>query len=92
MRPTSSRQRPDDIVTAAPTALHTAVPGEQVAAFDRQVADFQGTIAAVRAHRDGPPIAPAAVNEDTEFLDDPIVTYSVNGLSRRLDTTMSVSG
>ncbi|MEV2224875.1 hypothetical protein AB0E01_34075 [Nocardia vinacea] len=68
------------------------MPGEQVAAFDRQVADFPGTTAAVRAHRDGLPIAPAAVNERTEFLDDPIVTYSVIGLSRWLDTTVSVSG
>src|SRR5262245_5553766 len=85
----------DDIVTAAATALRTAVPGEQVAAFDRQVADFRGTIAAVRVHRDGLPVAPSTVNERTEFLDDPIVTYLVNGLDAvrtgRLDTTMPVS-
>ncbi|WP_433626556.1 hypothetical protein [Nocardia sp. CA-120079] len=41
----------DDIVTATATALRTTAPGEQVAAFDRQVADFHGTIAAVRVHR-----------------------------------------
>ncbi|MFX0573253.1 hypothetical protein [Nocardia nepalensis] len=53
----------DDIVTAAATALRTAVPGEQVAAFDRRVADFRGTIAAVRVHRDALPVAPSTVNE-----------------------------
>ncbi|MET8876747.1 hypothetical protein [Nocardia sp. NPDC004604] len=85
----------DDIVTAAATALRTTVPAAQITAFDRQVADFRNTIAAVRVHRDGLPVAPSTVNERTEFLDDPIVTYLVNGLDAvrtgRLDTTMSVS-
>ncbi|MEV5835694.1 hypothetical protein [Nocardia sp. NPDC052112] len=58
----------DDIVTAATTALRTAVPGERVAAFDYQVADFRGTIAAARVHRDGLPVAPSAVNERTDQL------------------------
>ncbi|WP_067836330.1 hypothetical protein [Nocardia lijiangensis] len=85
----------DDVVTAAATAVRTLVPPEQVAGYDRQVADFRATLAAVRVHRDGLPMHPAAVGERPDFLDDPIVTYVVNGLDAvrtgRIHETMSVS-
>ncbi len=85
----------DDIVGAAATALRTAVPADQAEVFDQRVAEFRGTLAAVRVHRDGLPVHPDTVNERTEFLDDPIVTYLVNGLDAvrtgRIDHTVSVS-
>lgn len=71
------------------------VPPDQVAGYDRQVADFRATLAAVRVHRDGLSKHPAAVGERPEFLDDPIVTYLVNGLDAirtgRVHETMSVA-
>ncbi|WP_328408013.1 hypothetical protein [Nocardia sp. NBC_00403] len=85
----------DDVVTAAATAVRTMVPIDRLGDFDRTVTDFRATIAAVRVHRDGLPIDPATAGGRLEFLDDPIVTYLVNGLDAvrtgRLDTTISVS-
>lgn len=85
----------DDIVTSAASALRTAVPATQQAAFDQQVRDFRQSVASVRVHRDGLPIDPAGPGGRLEFLDDPIVTYLVNGLDAvrtgRIHQTMSVS-
>ncbi|MBF6065088.1 hypothetical protein IU500_29475 [Nocardia terpenica] len=84
----------DDIVTSAATALRGVVPAAQVAAFDRQVDDFRHAIAAVRVHRDGLPVDPATLGGRVAQLDDPIVTYLVNGLDAvrtgRLDHTLSI--
>ncbi|RDI48443.1 hypothetical protein [Nocardia mexicana] len=85
----------DTVVNAAATTLRTAVPADRVAAFDEQVQDFRHTIAAARVHRDGLPIDPTERGDRLEKVDDPIVTYLVNGLDAvrtgRLDQTMSVS-
>ncbi|MEU8895090.1 hypothetical protein [Nocardia sp. NPDC048505] len=85
----------DDVVTAAATALRTQVPAAQLAGFDQQVDDFRRGIAAVRVHRDGLPVAPAFVGARPDYLDDPIVTYLVNGLDAvrtgRVHQTLSVS-
>ncbi|WP_141807917.1 hypothetical protein [Nocardia bhagyanarayanae] len=72
--------------------MRTLLPPEQVAGYDRQVADFRATLAAVRVHRDGLPKHPGPVGERPEFLDGPIVTYLVDGLdairSGRVHETM----
>ncbi|RDI61692.1 hypothetical protein [Nocardia pseudobrasiliensis] len=85
----------DDIVTSAATALRGVVPAAQVADFDRRVEDFRHDIATLRVHRDGLPVDPATLGGRPEQLDDPIVTYLVNGLDAvrtgRLDQTVSVS-
>lgn len=85
----------DDIVTSAASALRTTVPAAQQAAFDQQVSDFRYSVANIRVHRDGLPIDPAGPGGRLEFLDDPIVTYLVNGLDAvrtgRIHQTLSVS-
>ncbi|MGV9836231.1 hypothetical protein ACWDUL_18870 [Nocardia niigatensis] len=71
----------DDVITAAATAIRTVVPAEQQTAYDRSVDDFRQNIAAVHVHRRGfLPLSPDEVNDRTQFLDDPIVTYIVNSL------------
>ncbi|MFD5177761.1 hypothetical protein ACFWM1_18275 [Nocardia sp. NPDC058379] len=85
----------DDVVTAAASILRGMVGPAQLAAYDRQVADVRAQIAAVRVHRDGLPMRPELVGTRPAELDDPIVTYLVNGLDAvrtgRIDQTMSVS-
>ncbi|MEV6274651.1 hypothetical protein [Nocardia sp. NPDC051832] len=85
----------DAVVTAAATALRGQVPATQLTAFDQQVSDFRERIAAIRVHRDGLPVDPAVVGARPDFLDDPIVTYVVNGLDAvrtgRIHSTLSVS-
>ncbi|TCJ96740.1 hypothetical protein [Nocardia alba] len=85
----------DDVVTAAASVLRSTVAPAQVLAYDRQVADFRAAIAALRVHRDGLPLRPEQVGVRPAELDDPIVTYLVNGLDAvrtgRIDETMSVS-
>ncbi|PKV82367.1 hypothetical protein [Nocardia fluminea] len=85
----------DDIVTAAASVLRGTVAPAQVLAYDQQVADFRAGIAALRVHRDGLPLRPEQVGVRPAELDDPIVTYLVNGLDAvrtgRIDETMSVS-
>lgn len=85
----------DDIVTAAATAVRTVVPAEQQAAYDQSVNDFRQNIASVHVHRNGLPLGPDEVNDRTQFLDDPIVTYIVNNLdgihSGRIDKTIAIS-
>ncbi|MFJ2666624.1 hypothetical protein ACIO14_19990 [Nocardia fluminea] len=85
----------DDIVTAAASVLRGTVAPAQVLAYDQQVADFRAGIAALRVHRDGLPLPPEQVGARPAELDDPIVTYLVNGLDAvrtgRIDETMSVS-
>ncbi|MFE9579964.1 hypothetical protein ACFYO1_26510 [Nocardia sp. NPDC006044] len=85
----------DDVVAATSTMLRMLVPTNQLAAFDGRVGEVRAALATVRVHRDGLPVDPRNVNERTAFLDDPVVTYVVNGLDAvrtgRIDTTMSVS-
>lgn len=85
----------DDVVTAAATAVRTAVPAAQLADYDRQVHEFRLAVASLRVHRDGLPKLPEQVGERLEFLDDPIVTYLVNGLDAvrtgRVHETVSIS-
>ncbi|MEC3914042.1 hypothetical protein [Nocardia sp. CDC160] len=71
----------DDIITAAASAIRTVVPAGQQAAYDQSVNDFRQNIASVHVHRQGfLPLSPDEVNDRTQFLDDPIVTYIVNNL------------
>lgn len=71
----------DDVITAAATAIRTVVPAEQQSAYDRSVEDFRQNVAAIHVHRNGLlPLGPDEVNDRTQFLDDPIVTYIVNNL------------
>ncbi|WP_405146182.1 hypothetical protein OG308_21515 [Nocardia salmonicida] len=85
----------DDVVTAAASVLRGTVGPAQLLAYDQQVADFRAGIAALRVHRDGLPMRPEQVGTRPAELDDPIVTYLVNGLDAvrtgRIDETMSVS-
>ncbi|MEV0334373.1 hypothetical protein [Nocardia sp. NPDC050717] len=85
----------DDVVTAAASVLRGVVGPAQLAAYDQQVADFRATIAAQRVHRDMLPVRPEQVGARPAELDDPLVTYLVNGLDAvrtgRIDETMSVS-
>lgn len=85
----------DDVVTAAASVLRGTVGPAQLLAYDQQVADFRAGIAALRVHRDGLPLRPEQVGTRPAELDDPIVTYLVNGLDAvrtgRIDETMSVS-
>ncbi|MEV6096277.1 hypothetical protein [Nocardia sp. NPDC051981] len=85
----------DDVITAAATAIRTVVPAEQQAAYDRSVDDFRQNIASIHVHRNGLPLGPDEVNDRTQFLDDPIVTYIVNNLDAiktgRLHQTIAVS-
>ncbi|WP_280342596.1 hypothetical protein [Nocardia neocaledoniensis] len=85
----------DDIVTAAASVLRGVVGPAQLAGYDRQVADFRAAIAAQRVHRDTLPVHPEQVGTRPAELDDPIVTYLVNGLDAvrtgRIEQTMSVS-
>lgn len=75
--------------------MRTVVPTEQQAAYDQSVNDFRQNIATVHVHRNGLPLAPDEVNDRTQFLDDPIVTYIVNNLdgihSGRIDQTIAIS-
>lgn len=85
----------DDVVTAAASVLRGMVGPAQLAAYDLRVADFRAGLAAVRVHRDGLPVQPDKVGTRPAEIDDPIVTYLVNGLDAvrtgRIDQTMSVS-
>ncbi|MBH0778994.1 hypothetical protein [Nocardia bovistercoris] len=85
----------DDIIGITATALRALVPAEQVAGYDREVEQVRLALSNLRVHRDGLPVHPGAVNERTEFLDDPIVTYLVNGLDAvrtgRIDQTVPAS-
>ncbi len=85
----------DDVVDSAASTIRTAVPANQLAAYDRQVQNFRRTIAAVRVHRDELPADPTRRPGRLGQVDDPIVTYIVDGLDAvrtgRLDHTMSVS-
>lgn len=85
----------DDVVTSAAAAVRTVVPADQLAAFDRRVNDFRHTIAAMRVHRDELPVDPTHRTGRLGQLDDPIVTYLVDGLDAvrtgHLDRTMPVS-
>ncbi|MTE12035.1 hypothetical protein [Nocardia aurantiaca] len=85
----------DDVITAAATAIRTVVPAEQQAAYDRSVDDFRQNVASIHVHRNGLPLGPDEVNDRTQFLDDPIVTYIVNNLDAiktgRLHRTIALS-
>lgn len=85
----------DDVVTATATVLRGAMPADQWAAFDREVADFRSTLATARVHRGALPFDPATVGERPDQLDDPIVTYVVSGLDAvrtgQIHETMSLS-
>ncbi|MQY25863.1 hypothetical protein [Nocardia aurantia] len=85
----------DDVVASAATAFRSVVPAEQISAFDQEVDRFRHDLAAVRVHRDQLPVDPTHGEGRLAELDDPIVTYLVNGLDAvrtgRLDRTMSVS-
>ncbi|MEV0545121.1 hypothetical protein [Nocardia salmonicida] len=85
----------DDVVTAAASVVRGTVGPAQLADYDQQIANFRASIAAVRVHRDGLPMRPELVGTRTAEIDDPIVTYLVNGLDAvrtgRIDETMSVS-
>lgn len=85
----------DGVVTEAASAVRTVIPADRLVSYDRQVLDFRRTIAGVRVHRDGLPTDPTQRPGRLGQLDDPIVTYLVNGLDAirtgRLDHTMSVS-
>ncbi|WP_280341902.1 hypothetical protein [Nocardia abscessus] len=85
----------DDVVTAAASVLRGTVGPAQLAAYDQRVADFRDELAALRVHRDGLPAQPEKVGTRPAEIDDPIVTYLVNGLDAvrtgRIDQTMSVS-
>ncbi|MFC6010376.1 hypothetical protein [Nocardia lasii] len=85
----------DDIVTAAASVVRGVLAPAQLADYDQRVAEFRAAIAAVRVHRDGLPVHPDRVGTRPAELDDPIVTYLVNGLDAvrtgRIDETMSVS-
>ncbi|WP_019925077.1 hypothetical protein [Nocardia sp. BMG111209] len=85
----------DDVVTSAATAFRSVVPAQQLSAFDAEVGRFRHDLAAVRVHHDQLPIDPTHGDGRLAELDDPIVTYLVDGLDAvrtgRLDRTMSVS-
>lgn len=85
----------DDVITAAASVLRGVVAPDQLAAYDQQVAEVRAGLAAVRVHRDGLPMRPELVGTRPAEIDDPIVTYIVNGLDAvrtgRIDETMSVS-
>ncbi|MFE3259595.1 hypothetical protein [Nocardia sp. NPDC059229] len=86
----------DDVITAAATAIRTVVPAEQQTAYDRSVDDFRQNVATIHVHRHGfLPLSPDEVNDRTQFLDDPIVTYIVNNLDAirtgQLHQTIAVS-
>ncbi|WP_330184044.1 hypothetical protein OHB26_10780 [Nocardia sp. NBC_01503] len=85
----------DDIVTNSASAIRTAVPAGQLAAFDQQVNDFRQSVAAVHVHRRGLPTSPVGTGDRLEFLDDPIVSYLVNSLDAirtgGIDKTVSLS-
>ncbi|MBY8863989.1 hypothetical protein K7711_46530 [Nocardia sp. CA2R105] len=73
------------------------IPANRLADYDRQVNDFRRTIATVRVHRDELPTDPThgtGLLGHLGHLDDPIVTYLVDGLDAvrtgHLDHTMSV--
>ncbi|MVU79739.1 hypothetical protein GPX89_21160 [Nocardia sp. ET3-3] len=71
----------DDVITAAATTIRTVVPAGQQAAYDQSVNDFRQNVASIHVHRRGfLPLSPDEVNDRTQFLDDPIVTYIVNNL------------
>ncbi|MBH0777845.1 hypothetical protein [Nocardia bovistercoris] len=85
----------DDVATAAATAIRAIVPADRVTDYDGQVDRFRVSMSTMRVHRDALPVDPGTVNENTASLDDPIVTYLVNGLDAvhtgRIDQTMSIS-
>ncbi|MGW2664122.1 hypothetical protein ACWCW7_24440 [Nocardia tengchongensis] len=85
----------DDVITAAATAIRTVVPADQQTAYDRSVEDFRLNVASIHVHRNGLPLGPDEVNDRTQFLDDPIVTYIVNNLDAvktgRLHQTIALS-
>ncbi|MEU6580049.1 hypothetical protein [Nocardia sp. NPDC046763] len=85
----------DDVITAAATAVRTAVPAGQQTAYDQAVNDFRHNIATIHVHRDSLPLSPDEVNDRTQFLDDPIVTYIVNNLDAirtgRLNRAIAIS-
>ncbi|MEU3011989.1 hypothetical protein [Nocardia asteroides] len=85
----------DDVVTAAASVLRGVVGPDRLADYDRQVAEVRTALATARVHRDGLPTRPERVGTRPAELDDPIVTYLVNGLDAvrtgRIDQTMSVS-
>ncbi|MQY22388.1 hypothetical protein [Nocardia macrotermitis] len=86
----------DDVVNSAASAVRTVIPANRIAEYDRQVDEFRHTIAAVRVHRDALPVDPTREKSGRlGQLDDPIVTYLVDGLDAvrtgHLDRTMSVS-
>ncbi|MEV6279485.1 hypothetical protein [Nocardia sp. NPDC051832] len=85
----------DNVVTSAATAIRSVVPVSQRTEYDRAVNDFRHDIATVRVDRGLLPVHPSTVNERTDLLDDPIVTYLVNGLDAvragRIGTTVSVT-
>lgn len=85
----------DDVVTAAASVLRGVVGPDRLADYDRQVAEVRTALATARVHRDGLPMRPDRVGTRPAELDDPIVTYLVNGLDAvrtgRIDQTMSVS-
>lgn len=85
----------DDVVTAAASVVRGIVGPAELAAYDHRVAEVRAALAAARVHRDGLPIRPELVGTRPAELDDPIVTYIVNGLDAvrtgRIDETMSVS-
>ncbi|WP_240505364.1 hypothetical protein [Nocardia mangyaensis] len=85
----------DDVVTAAASVVRGIVGPADLTAYDQRVADVRAALAAARVHRDGLPRHPELVGARPAELDDPIVTYIVNGLDAvrtgRIDETMSVS-
>ncbi|MFB7720903.1 hypothetical protein [Nocardia sp. NPDC056100] len=85
----------DNVITAAASALRTVVPAPQLVAYDQQVNEFRQTVAATRIHRNLLPVDPGTVGQRLDDIDDPIVTYIVNGLDAvrtgRMNTTVTVS-
>ncbi|WP_024805333.1 hypothetical protein [Nocardia sp. BMG51109] len=85
----------DAVVTAAAIALRGAVAPDRLADYDRRVGEFRTAMTTMRVHRDGLPIDPAEFGGRVAYLDDPIVSYLVNGLDAvrtgRIDQTVPVS-
>ncbi|MFE7717645.1 hypothetical protein ACFU44_01230 [Nocardia rhizosphaerihabitans] len=66
------------MVTAAASVLRGMVGPAQLAAYDRQVADFRAGLAAVRVHRDGLPVQPEKVGTRPAEITDRAWRYPVD--------------
>ncbi|MEU6559956.1 hypothetical protein [Nocardia nova] len=85
----------DDVTVSAAAALRPSVPADRLGAYDDQVARFRHDLATLRVHRDMLPVDPNSLGGYAAELDNPIVTYLVNGLDAvrtgRIDRTVPVS-